>query len=412
MNKPEFDSSQPFQSAKPAFDSSKPFESGHAQSVGEQIEPGVYGDTDPAGQKMLEMGAQVASGYGMGQLAGTAASVAGMAGRGIGSALNAIPATKNLIPAIGEASDSMLLKSIGTSPGQIKGMMAGKGIEEGAQAVEDAAGVARKAGMDDILSTAKGRRDSYADFVKSEGEKIGGLRNEAGPAPSDLLDKAASEISPKYNAANPDVFSSEAPDVNIAKNTVQNIAGSNPTHADIAEGITGLNKYAAGNRANLPKNALTDFAGKASGANDAGIAQSLGSDKAAQYVDALHNESGAFHLEPSVARGFQREMASRGSGQGFIMSAVQKAADAGGYRAASKGLNALQEGLTGPGPAGTVSHFISNPGAYGKFAPALSQAIQSGGSQGFAATNFLLSGKYPEYQQLIQSPEQNDNNDR
>lgn len=48
-----------------AFLSNKP-----QMSYGEQIEPGVYGETNPAGQKMLEAGLTVAGGYGIGQLAG------------------------------------------------------------------------------------------------------------------------------------------------------------------------------------------------------------------------------------------------------------------------------------------------------------------------------------------------------
>lgn len=334
-------------------------------------------------------------------IAGLSKLGAGLAARGIGAALESVPLTKNIVPAIGETADSMLLKSIGTSPGQIKGLMANKSLAAGEEAVRDAAQVGRKAGLDDLLSTGKGRRDAFTDFISQEGEKIGGLRNEAGTASPDLLNNVAADVSPKYNAVKPDVFSSEASDVPLAQNTVENIAGqASPTNADISKGITGLNKYAAGNRVNLPKNALTDFAEKASAANDAEIAQSLGSDKAADYLDALHNESGAFHLEPAMARGFQREMTSRG-GKGFIMSGLQKVADAGGYRAASKGLNAIQGALTDIGPVDNIINTLKNsPQTLGKYAPALQQAYQDGGNQGLAAMHYILGTTRPDYNQL------------
>lgn len=51
----------------------------------ERIEPGIYGDTDPAGQKMLEKLQTVAGGYGVGKLAGL--GVAKAAGSTLGKAI-------------------------------------------------------------------------------------------------------------------------------------------------------------------------------------------------------------------------------------------------------------------------------------------------------------------------------------
>jgi hypothetical protein len=400
--------------------------------------------------------------------------------------------------------------------------MGDKGLVEGPQAVENAANVARKAGLDDLISTGRGRREDLANYIKQQGQNIGNLRQEAGQASPDLLDNVAASIKPKYNAVNPDVFSGEASDVPVAQNTVSNIAnklgpntkslyhGSNAdfnsfdlgtgregetvdklghffaptaeeagsygknvnqfnvtlnnpfktnivdlttaaqkggpaalrtslqkagydgievsgpqgehwssvafdnsqikppgaTNADIAKGITGLNKYAAGNRVNLPKNAFTDFAEKASAANDAEIAQSLGPDKASDYLDALNNESGAFHLQPAMARGFVRETVSRG-GLNPITAIAQKAADLGGNRLASKGLNAVHGALTNTGPVDTIVNTIkNNPGALGKYAPALQQAFQDGGSQGVAATHYVLSLQHPDYNAMTQDQAQ------
>lgn len=336
--------------------------------------------------------------------------------RGVGEVL-----PENLVRSMGETANSQLLKSIGTSPMQIKGLMAGKSIPEGVQAVEDAANVGRKAGLDEIFSTGPGRREALTNYIEKEGKRIGDLRQEAGPASPGLLDRVSEGLKSKYNPTNPDVFSSEASDLPLARNTISNIAGESPTNAKISEGITGLNKYAAGNRANLPKNALTDFAGKASAENDAEIAQGLGPDKAAEYLDALKNESGAFHLKPAMARGFQRETASRG-GKGVIQSGIQKLADLGGNRAASQGLNAVHGALTGDinapeALAGMVkpaaktiggitsnimSRIQSNPQSLGRYAAPLMQAAQSGGSQGVAATHYMLSLQHPDYNEMMQ----------
>lgn len=48
------------------------------------------------------------------------------------------------------------------------------------------------------------------------------------------------------------------------------------------------------------------------------------------------------------------------------------------------------------GTAAMVHHFINNQQSYGKFAAPLNQALQSGGSQGFAATSFVLRQQHPE----------------
>jgi hypothetical protein len=287
--------------------------------------------------------------------------------------------------------------------------MGDKGLVEGPQAVADAANVARRAGLDDLLSTAGGRRKDLANYIDKQGGNIGSLRDEAGAATPGLLDTVAADVKPKYNALKPDAFSSESPDVSIAQNTIGNIAGDNPTNAGIAKGITGLNRYAAGNRVNLPKNALTDFAGKASAANDAEITQKLGSVKGEQYAGeqgALANESGAFSLEPAMKRGFIREQSARGS-----WNPLQKAADLGGNRLASAGLDyahsAMTESATFPSTqAGVTSNIItriqSSPESLGKYAAPLQQAMQTGGSQGVAAMHYVLSLSHPAYNAMMQ----------
>ncbi len=53
------------------------------------------------------------------------------------------------------------------------------------------------------------------------------------------------------------------------------------------------------------------------------------------------------------------------------------------------------------GTAGMVSHFLNNTSMYGRYAAPLSQAMQSGGSQGFAATSFVMRQQHPELNDIM-----------
>ena len=266
-----------------------------------------------------------------------------------GGALNAIPATKNIVPSIGDAANDALLKSIGTSAGQIK--QAGKAlpIGEALDQARETASVGRQAGLDNVFSTERGRTTGLQNLINQQGQKIGALRNEAGAASPSILDQVKQQLMAKYNPANADVLSGETGDIEKGINTIKN-ANKPPvgpqnqlSNADIAKGITKLNKYNAGAKALQPVNGLTDVANTASKLNNAEIAAKLGPEKAAQYQEALKQEAAGFHLAPMIERGLNREAVARVGGKGFLQNALQKAMDAGGYRAASKGLNAVHD---------------------------------------------------------------------
>lgn len=266
---------------------------------------------------------------------------AGLAMKGVGAGLDALPLTENIVPTIENTSNDLLLKGLGTRGMQIKGM---GGLEK----ARDAADVAREAGMDKVFSTEIGRREALQDLIAKHGKEIGNLRQQAGTASPDIFNQVEQNLMAKYNPANADVLSSQAPQIGKSINYVRNTAGEVPTNAGIAKGITGLNEYATGAKQLQPINAMTDVANQMSAANNAEIAQKLGSDKALDYIKALHNESGGFKLTQPFERGAERMAVGSGQGQGTLMSLLQKVKDAGGYRAASKGLNALHEGLAGP----------------------------------------------------------------
>jgi len=261
--------------------------------------------------------------------------------RAIGKGLNAMPFTKNIVSAIGDTADDMLLKGLGTRAAQSRQI---GGIEE----AREAAKIGRRAGADDIFSTERGSREALGKLIKTEGEKIGALRKEAGKAPTDIYQQVEKELMKKYNPLKPDVYSAGKPKVELGLNTIKNVAAEEiPTHANIAKGITDLNTFAVGEKLIQPNTPLAQVANKMSAASNAGIVQSLGPIKGKEYLDALKTESGAFHLKPFIERGAEREALSRGGGN-IISGLIQKAADAGGYRAASKGLNIVHEAMSTP----------------------------------------------------------------
>jgi hypothetical protein len=274
-------------------------------------------------------------------IGGLAKAGLGMATRGVGAGLEALPLTKNIVPTVENTANDMLLKGLGTRGLQIKGM---GGLEK----ARDAADVAREAGMDKVFSTEIGRREALQNLIETHGEEIGAQRLEPGTASPNMLEQVGQDVTAKYNPALKDPLSAQLPNVEKSINMIKNTAGPVPTHAGIAQGITDLNKFATGAKQLQPINAYTDVAHAASAANDAEMAQKMGSEWAAKYLKNLHNESGGFKLTQPFERGAERAAVGSGQGQSSLMAILQRIKDAGGYRAASKGLNALHEGLAGP----------------------------------------------------------------
>jgi len=73
--------------------------------------------------------------------------------------------------------------------------------------------------------------------------------------------------------------------------------------------------------------------------------------------------------------------------------------------AAAKALPTAEAGLKMLTTDSVTSHLLktltTNPQSLGKFAQPLMKAAQEGGSQGIAATHFILSSQYPEYNEMI-----------
>lgn len=291
-------------------------------------------------------------------LAGLGKLGAGLAAKGVGGMLNTvipaasknipgivgdlIPNTENIVPTVGRVANDQTLKSFGGTMGQLQNMAKGRG---GQAALDDAAEYARDKGLADVWSTSIGREKALKGLKDATGKTVGDLRNEAGPAPSGIIDKIVGN--PKIDKyLGKGSASKELGGVDTALNDIKEVGGDNPTHSSLADAATYINENAAGNKLYQPVNGETDVANILSHENNAGIAQTLGSDKAKQYVDALDEQSKLHPLEHLQEKGELRERGARG---GLGTRFIQAIADQFGYRMSAKGAGALHDALVGKG---------------------------------------------------------------
>lgn len=261
--------------------------------------------------------------------------------RGAGSALNTVPLTENIVPTIEQTANNQTLKGFGGTMGQLKQM------EEsgGRRALDQAAQYARDKGLSDIFTTALGRKQQLENLLLKSGKTLGDLRNQAGQASPNIISDVLAN--PKANLdqyLGEGLASGELPQVDKALADIQRIGGKTPTHADLAKAATYINQQATGNKLYQPVTAATDLANALSDTNNQEIAQSLGSDKAQQYVDALSEQQKLHPLEHLQQRGELRSAGGRG---GIGLQMVQKMADEFGYRTAAQALAAVHDSLAG-----------------------------------------------------------------
>lgn len=322
-----------------------------------------------------------------------------------GKLLNGLEATKNIVPTIGDLANEQFLKSVGGSAAQI-----GK---YGPEKAREVAAAGRAAGMEDLFSTARGRKEGLKNLQETSGQNIGQLRMEAGaPSPdSSLIDQIKAKIGDRYSSG---VGSSQASNYRNALDDVAKLK-SNASYNDIAGKATEMNAEAAGKGIALPDTAATEVTKNLSNINDQGIAQSLGSDKAQQYLENLKTNSQAHALEQFAGQGERKTITQK---HGLAHSLIDAMADKGGFRSSSKGLNSLYEGLNAPignvgtpmakiGAANVMERLKSSPQSFGRYAGPLQQAAQQGGNQGVAAMHYVLSTTDPSYNEMMQSAENN-----
>lgn len=260
--------------------------------------------------------------------------------KGFGSALNATPFTENMVPTLERTANNQTLKGFGGTMGQLKQMAQGR---DGIEALDQAARYAREKGLSDVFTTEIGRKKLLDNLTSKTGQTIGSLREEAGPVTdpkqliSQLLDNPKSKMDEYLGSG---MASDQLPTAQKALNDIQRIGGTDPTHANLAEAATYINQQAAGNKLYQPVTAATDIANALSDVNNQGIAQSLGSDKALQYVNALKEQQQLHPLEHLEQRGELRMTGGRG---GIGMQFIQRMADEFGYRLSAKTISAIHD---------------------------------------------------------------------
>lgn len=143
----------------------------------------------------------------------------GLLAKGAGAALNAIPATENILPSIERMANNQTLKSMGGSTAQL-GQMEKAG---GRKAVDAAAEYARDNKLADVFSTQIGREKQLKALKDASGETVGSLRKEAGMGPkiSDLIKMVRDKFASKYTSG---IHSGEMGEFQKALDEVQKLA--------------------------------------------------------------------------------------------------------------------------------------------------------------------------------------------
>ncbi len=288
----------------------------------------------------------------------TVQGLGGLAKGIAGKALSSGPMV-NFPKTVQRLADDELLKSTGYSAGQIRQL----GANEGPEVARDAAAYGRKAGLGDVFSSQIGRENLLKNLTANTGKAIGDARTAAGAAPISTEAEVNAYLTNKYGQGG--VMGGKEGGASNALEDIHRIGRKGPmaqdefgnpipamgpreapTVANYSKASTFLNKAASNpNSLKYPANVVTDAAKKLSQVNDAAAVQSLGPDKGLQYVKALEDAKNQHILGPFLARGEAREMAKRGGIGGLLEDIAKKTMDMGGHRAASKGLNALSEGL-------------------------------------------------------------------
>lgn len=294
------------------------------------------------------------------------------------------------VPQLNRMGRNQTLKGMGGSMSQIR-QMATKGD------MDAAAKFANEKGLNDVFSTSLGRENALGELESQTGSKLGALREEAGTAlnlsPEELKAKVlADPRMAKYLGEG--LQSGEARDIPRALADVTRIGGEAPSHAGLANAATELNQSAAGSKLYQPTNATTDVANIISRENNAGIASSLGPEKAEVYKQALGDYSKIEPLKHLQERGELREIS--GHNTGLIGTAKSLLPTGAITRGVAKGAYTIG-GVTSK----LMGLLSTNPAQLGKYAAPLLNAAQTGGKQGLAATHYILSTSHPEYNALL-----------
>lgn len=329
------------------------------------------------------------------------------------------PAAETVAKYAGRMGENQMGKLHGASRSQFQQL--------GRENFGDAMRTSFERGDADFTTGSIGREQAVKERIAQLGNDIGDVRDMASePAPSgpvqfnmtgkDMADAIRAKIGSDYAPGGPKFadaaqFEAQLKNIEAMKST---------TPKDFAQRATDINTEARGQKLLRSTGADTDVADQMSHINDEQIAKRLPPEIVEHYQTLKEEFGNTKPLDPMELRGEAKEATSKatsGTVLGMVKGAIHTAV--GGPKmgahvgfGAEAALQSLAKNGAGMGVAGITSGIMqritTNPQSLGKFAAPLMRAAQSGGEQAIAATHYVLSHQYPEYNSMFMGDESNE----
>ena len=399
--------------------------------------------------------------YGAGAVAG---SVAPLAIPGVGEAFAAAPATAgaalgaaNAVGNIDVTKQPQEALKQGLE-GAATGAILGKVLPTGAKTAEGLEGFANKKAVQSlglkagVLGIPSEELEDLGKFASETGLTQGPLEQRVGQA-QDLLQQTGAQIGEHGAGASPltdvepyiqrlhDLAQESASiydpaanaEAGIYRQALANLQQPNLTFDTLQQLKTGVGQRAFDASGEVRNDALANVYGVYKDAM-----KSIIEGSPTEYQDAMTTYGKLKDIHGALMNQWQKEQAQGLQAKGFGLAGKMGGMITGGNVPATLGLagaiapahpfmglglgttiitnpQAMESAARGLGQAvpkaaaglkmagvdALVSHFISNPQTYGKYAQPLLQAMQTGGKQGFAATSFVLRQQHPELNEIM-----------
>lgn len=266
----------------------------------------------------------------------------------------------------------------------------------------------------DLTTGSIGRETAINERVNQLGSDIGDVRDAAGSATKTLTSQELADTLRKQlmsgDYAPSGKYAAQATQIETLLKQIEAMPDTAPSA--VAKKVTELNDLGTGNKLVQAKHAPeTHLANQMARFNDERIGTAL--PEQAEHYEALKDEFGnAASLKPMEARGEGKEALGQGSQHwyGDIKNVLHSTV--GGPKMGAKvgfglesGLNKIAKNGGAYAVGGVTAHLVNtltnDPQSLGKYATPLLKAAQEGGNQALAATHYLLSTQYPEYNEMV-----------
>lgn len=285
----------------------------------EKLEPGVYGETRPFGQKLLENSITALSGATLpSAAAGLVKGATGLTGK----AVEGVPGFGNTGEYLNRFAQNQMIKNVGGVRGQIHQLGPDK-----ARAIAD---YMFEKGMAGPLTGSVGMEQNIANAAQNVGGKLGALRGSANQPHimADTLAAIKAKLDPQI------LTGARSGESGVYQKALEELGklGEKASPADVAKKVTLLNQEAKNlNSLRAPSGAMAEVAKELRNLNDAKIRGALSPEKAAEYDKLLGEYSKIKPIEAMERRGTERDMASRG-GTGLLHGGLNKIMDVVGHK--------------------------------------------------------------------------------